>query len=295
MTSKESDLYVRQHYVPKFMLSAWLGEDRRLTAFHKVRGTLEQKRVGLKGIGFARHLYSIPHGEGQYDTTLEKEFMGPYVDSPAADAYKALLTAGLLKLTAEQKGYWAQFVVSLILRIPRTVEKLHGMARETLGALLDEDPDAVREVTADLTLREYVDRHAPWMYQRVALGAMHMGIQSERMLKTVTTGQWSLRKLSPRGSFDLLLGDQPLLMAGTEKTSFLIAIPLSPRVAFFMFNVAATGGNLARLSDASIAKMLNRETVSSAARYVFATDGRHAAFIEKHLRSNSPASPNAKI
>lgn len=213
--------------------------------------------------------------------------MGPYVDGPAALAHAVLLDGGLHALNATHKGDWAQFMASLILRIPRVMETLQSMSHDAFGEVLDADPDAAREVTGNLTLRQYVDTHAPWMYQQVARGALHLGIQSDRIRQTMTSGQWAMRKLDLRGHYDLLLGDQPLLLEGHEKTSYLIALPLSPRAAFFIFNNPGTGHNLANMSDAATAKLLNQRTISTAAERVFSADGRHAAYIAKHLPQTS--------
>lgn len=171
------------------------------------------------------------------------------------------------------------------------METLHSMSQNAFGEVLDADPDAAREVTGDLTLKQYVDIHTPWMYQQVAMGALHMGIQSDRIRQTMACGQWGMRRLALRSHYDLLLGDQPLLLEGHEKTSYLIALPLSPRVAFFIFNNPGTGRNLANMSDAATAKLLNQRTVSTAAERVFSADGRHAAFIAKHL----PQTPQSEI
>jgi hypothetical protein len=68
-----------------------------------------------------------------------------------------------------------------------------------------------------------------------------------------------------------------------QATAFLIVVPLAPRCAFIYFGEYRTWDNLQRQSDAAFAKRVNLETVTTAARYVFAADDRHVAFIGKHL------------
>lgn len=288
--SKPDLAYTRQHYVPQFLLKHWhSAPDSMLSCFQSIGGVLLHKRRPASTVGFQRHLYSSINASGERDPTLEREFMGPMVDQPAARAHRQILTTGVTSLNEEQRGYWAQFLVSLIIRTPDMVSVILDRARTTFNRILDEDPDFMREHYPDLTSREVVEKHAPWLYSELAIGALPMLIQSDLLMAGVTKGQWATRTLGPRCRFDLLIADRPLIYVGTMQTSFLIVVPLSPRTFFAACDNIETWRNLSKLTDEVIAKKINLESVTNAARYVFAADDRHSPFISKHLRSHGTA------
>lgn len=278
--------YTRQHYVPQFLLRQWhSGRDDMLTMHQSLRGEFVHKRATANQVGFARHIYSTPKPGGQMDTTLEREFMGPVVDGPAAAVHRAILAGGIRSLDAAQRGYWAQFIVSLLLRVPRTMAVLHEKARTILGKHLDKDSEFGRQHDRTTTTRQWVDKHWPEAYAEVALGVMPQLVQSDNLMAQVTKGKWATRTLSPTCRFDLMIGDHPLLYVGALDAAFLLVIPLSPRRAFLYFDDVGTWDNLRRLSEAQFARAVNLHTVSTAARYVYASDDRHVLFVNKHLQA----------
>lgn len=286
MTSKSNPRqpYVKQHYVPQFLLRAWhSAPDEMLSVHQRLCGVFLERRATAKSVGYLRHLYSFPRPGGLFDTSVERDFMGPHVDGPAAAVHAKILATGIRSLDDEGRGYWAQFVVSMLLRIPRTMEHLHERAIKHLGDQLDEDPEFARQYDPDTTTRQWVDKHYPEAYAEVAIRTLPMLIQSEKLMAAVTTGSWATRTLNARCPFTFVLGDRPLLYLGTLETRFLIVLPLSPRTAFIFFNDQATWQEISTRSDANFAKATNMESVTAAARYVYASDARHSAFIERYL------------
>lgn len=288
--SRADGAYTNQHFVPQFLLREWhSAPDSMLSAFQSIGGVLLHKRATARTVGFQRHLYSSTNSAGEHDTTLEREFMGPMVDQPAAIAHRQILEGGVTSLDPEQRGYWAQFLISLMLRTPDMIAMVRERARETFNRILDDDPDFMREQYPDMTSREVVEKHVPWVYSELAMGALPMLIQSDLLLAGVTKGQWATRTLSARCRFDLVIADRPLIYHGTMETSFLMVVPLSPRTLFAASNNVMTWRNLSRLTDDVLARKLNLDSVTGAARYVFASDDRHSPFIGKHLRSHGSA------
>ena len=157
--------HVQQHYVPKFLLEQWhTGPDSKLTAFRWAHGKLDAQRYKAKSVARMAHLYSLHRNDGHLDVALERDFLGPHVDDPAALVHQAILKAGLT-LTNEQQLTWAKFVVSLLVRGPGMIEHLRALGREELTASLEESPleyDAVRGDAEEATLVEFVSaRNAP--------------------------------------------------------------------------------------------------------------------------------------
>lgn len=282
--------YTKQHFVPQFLLREWHSPpDSMLSTFQSIGRVLLHKRATARTVGFQRHLYSSINAQGEHDSTLEREFMGPVVDQPAAATHRQILDAGVTSLDPEQRGYWAQFVISLLLRTPDMISLVRDRARETFNRILDEDPDFMREHAPNMTSRQFVEQHAPWVYSELAMGALPMLIQSEKLLGGITKGQWATRTLGPRCRFDLVIADRPLIYLGTMETSFLVVVPLSPRTFFAACDNILTWRNLSKLTDDALARRINLESVTNAARYVFATDDRHAPFVGKHLRTHGSA------
>ena len=193
-----------------------------------------------KSVGYLRHLYSFRQPGGLLDTSVERDFMGPHVDDPAAKLHAKILGNGIKSLDYEGRGYWAQFIVSMLLRLPRTMDYLRERAIKHLGDQLEEDPEFARQYDPDTTTRQWVDKHYPEAYEEVAIRTLPMLIQSEKLIAAVTTGSWATRTLDARCPFTFVLGDRSLLYLGTLETRFLIVLPLSPRTAFVFFYDRAT-------------------------------------------------------
>ena len=77
------------HFVPAFLLREWeAGGDKKLTSFRWSRGAVVDSRFKAKSVAKQRHLYSTTTDEGRPDNKLERDFMGPVVDEPAAIAHR---------------------------------------------------------------------------------------------------------------------------------------------------------------------------------------------------------------
>ncbi len=277
--------YTRQHYVPKFLLKQWhSGADNSLTKHHRVRGEFVCERATANQVGFERHLYSYLKPGGQMDTAVERDFMGPFVDDPAAKAHRAMLAGGIDALDEDLRGYWAQFMVSLYLRVPMTMDVLHEKARAILGRHLDDDPDFGRQYDPGTTTRQWVDKYYPEAYAEVAVNVLPHLIQSDNLFAQMIKGHWEMRTLRPGCRFDLVVADHALLYAGALDAAFLLIVPLSPRCAFINYDTPNTWANVCKASDAQFTRAVNGHSVRFAQRYVYASDNRHAAFVDKHLR-----------
>ncbi|MDM0110075.1 DUF4238 domain-containing protein [Variovorax sp. J22R24] len=283
---RDSQPYTRQHYVPKFLLRQWhTPPDDMLSLHQRVRGEFVVKRATANNVGFERHLYSIMMPGGFMDTTIEREFMGPHVDDPAAKAH-VILEKGVRGLEEDQHGAWAQCILSLMMRVPRMMEMLHTKANGVLGQILDHDPTVGQRPDApNMTSREWVASNWPEAYSELAVRVLPQLIQSDLLHSGMKKGHWATRTIASSCPFDLVIGDHPLMYHGTLEKSFLIALPLSPRCVYLHFDHPKTWEDLQNLGDAEFAKRMNLESVSRAERFVFAAGGRHAAFIEKHLKA----------
>lgn len=84
------------HFVPAFLLREWqTGEDDKLTSLRWARGAVVANRYKAKSVAKRPHLYSTGMAEGLPNNKLEREFLGPKVDDPAAIAHQVMLKEGI--------------------------------------------------------------------------------------------------------------------------------------------------------------------------------------------------------
>jgi hypothetical protein len=284
--------HANQHYVPAFLLRQWqTPPDSKLTVMRWANGQLLHSRLKAKSVGKELHLYSMQRDQLSPNPMLEHQFMTPFVDEPASVVHAKILRGGVTSLTAQDKVHWSNFLVSLLLRGPGMMRVMRAKGRAVLQAGMDSAPheyQAVRGDAPERTLTEWVRANAPWLFEDLAVLTFPDLVMS-KLLNSAFLGPksaWATRDVSgsPRS---LLLGDTPLVYRGTFQTSFVVALPLSPTRCFVAFNEPGTWANLASQSAPTLAKALNRDTVSQAQVNVFATDAAQAKFVEKNLRRPS--------
>ena len=168
----ESDSYSggmahdQHHFVPAFLLREWqTGEDNKLTSLQWARSIVVANRYKAKSVAKQRHLYATGLAEGRPDNKLEREFMGPKVDDPAAVSHQLMLTDGIEALNEQHWVDWARFLVCQMVRTPRIVAHVRHQGREILMHG-DEPVDAgVLEPGEPLTpLSQWLEEHKPGLF-----------------------------------------------------------------------------------------------------------------------------------
>jgi len=108
---------------------------------------------------------------------------------------------------------------------------------------------------------------------------------SARLNLAILNVTWAIRRVHP-ARFNLLIGDAPLLVAGSLETRFLVALPIAPAKLFFAFNDDKTFENIRGQSHNDFVKATNVSTVAAAKRYVYATDTVQQRLVAKLLRKS---------
>lgn len=278
--------YAEHHYVPRFLLEGWhSGSDDKLTAFRWAHGRLANRRYKAKAVGKERHLYSLERSRKDPNVEVEKRFLGPHVDDPAARVHAKILTGGVRSLSDDEKLPWSRFVVSLMLRVPSMVETIRSRGRTVLSAGLDDTPDdylAARGDSPEATLRIWVEKNAPDLLDDLGVRTLPHLVFSEKLNGAVLGAKWATLPIG--GRFDLLIGDRPLFVSGGLGTDFLIALPISPKLLYCAFKNEATYERLRALTPEALARSANETTVTGAERYVFATGVGQEPLVRKYLR-----------
>lgn len=167
------------------------------------------------------------------------------------------------------------------------MENMRARGRKILAQGLDETPDEYLEARGDdpeATLREWVEKHCPWVLDDLAVMALPKLVQSrllnDAFFKDTT---WATKRLS-QSRFDLLISDKPLVYVGTFETRFLVGLPIAPKIAFLVFNDQGIRDKLFKKDDDAIVRDMNLSVVGQAERYVYATGVRQKSFVAKYLR-----------
>lgn len=287
--------YANQHYVPKFLLERWHGgADEKLTAFRWAHGALTHRRYRAKSVAKAHHLYSMQRSRTEPDVQVERDFLGPHVDDPAAVVHKKILLSGVRSLTDDDKVNWSPFLVSLMLRVPRMMDHMRKRGREILTAGLDQHPSEFADVRGEApkqTLREWVQKNEPDLLEDLAVRTLPKLVCSQSLNGALLGARWATRPV-PTARFDLMISDRPLIYVGTFGSRFLVCLPLSPRLAFLAFNDDAIWDNVVRRSDDIFVREMNLSTVCQAETFAYATDARQASFVGKYLpKPDQPSLP----
>lgn len=283
--------YTKHHYVPRFLLERWhSGADEKLTAFHWARGKLLSNRYKAKTVGKTPHLYSLERSRPIPNVEVEKRFLGPHVDDPAARVHAKIVASGVRSLSDEEKLIWSRFIVSLMLRVPRMVQKIRSHGRNVLAAGLDESPEeylAARGDSPEATLRLWVEKNAPDLLDDLGVRTLPRLVYSEKLNGRVLGAKWATLPIS--GRFDLLISDHPLFLSGGLGTDFLLALPISPLLLYCAFKNDATYQRLLTLRPEALARSANESTLAQAEIYAFATGASQEPFVRKHLRRQALA------
>ena len=279
--------HVEHHFVPRFLLEQWhTPPDQKLSSFRWANGDLIMRRYKAKSVAKERHLYSMERSSPQPDVKVEREFWGPHIDDPASVVHAKMLRDGVGSLDVEEKKTWAPFLVSLMLRGPAMIRKIRERGREILGAGLDERPDEYMQRRGDApeaTLRKWVEKHSPDVFDDVGIMTLPELAFSEKLNLRLLNSTWAIRSVGA-AKYDLLIGDRPLIIAGTLETSFLIALPVAPRKVFFACNEEATFENIKGHDSDALVGGCNVSSVAGAERYVYGTNDRQESFVKKYLR-----------
>jgi Protein of unknown function (DUF4238) len=218
------------------------------------------------------------------DVKVERDFLGPRVDDPAAVVHKKILVTGVRSLQVEERQRWSSFLVSLMLRLPRMMKHMRARGRDVLAAGLEQAPNEYLEARgeeSESSLLAWVERNHPDVLDDLGVMTLPHLVFSERLNGAILNAKWATRPL-PNARFDLLVSDKPLSYVGSFDSSFLFALPLAPRLAFIAFNDDRTWANVLQRSDDVFVREMNL-AIAGADTYVYATDARQESFVEKYL------------
>ncbi len=273
------------HFVPAFLLREWqTGDDDKLTSLRWARGTLVANRYKAKSVAKQRHLYATGVAEGRPDNKLEREFMGPKVDDPAAVAHQVMLTDGIEAFNEQHWLDWARFLVCQMMRTPKMVAHVRLRGREIL--MRGDEPvaaDVLEPGEPQMPLSQWLEEHKPGLFDDLGIDTLPYIVNSRLLNGVFLKATWATREIK-HAKFDLLVSDMPLVYEGKMNSTFLFALPISPRKLFLAYSDERTGNNVKRTQADAVAITFNRSQAAQADCYVFSTNDKQRAVIARHLR-----------
>jgi hypothetical protein len=158
----------KHHYLPVFYLKQWAGLDGRLIRFHRPHHEIVAHPIAPKNAGYEPGLYSLEgYGDDRRDV-IEKQFLAPNVDDPAAAALSRLLERGSASnLTLAMRQAWTRFLMSLHVRHPDGIAQISTQGSRALRNTLTQNPaeyESLRTPDDPSTLVEWVEQNAPALF-----------------------------------------------------------------------------------------------------------------------------------
>lgn len=280
----------KHHYLPVFYLKQWANREGKIIRYYRPRPNdkVVTHTISPKNTGYERGLYGLEGVAPEAGrNSIEKDFMSPVVDDPAARALEVLIQRGNSKLTPEHRQAWIRFVMSLHVRNPDQVAHVVSMFKNHFRSLNDlpGDPeyDAVRGNQDPPTLFEWVEQNAPVTFSHSGKKLLPHIIMNPETGDAIIRMHWWVVGI-PADCHDLLTCDRPVFMShGVADERCFIAVPLSPRFAFFATHNQVIMDKVMSKGMKTVAKLFNESFVTQAEKHVYGVHGLHLRFVEQRL------------
>lgn len=275
------------HFVPAFLLREWqTGEDGKLTSFRWARDTVVHRPYKAKSVAKQRHLYATGLTEKRPDNKMEREFMGPKVDEPAAIAHQIMLRDCIGALNEQHRQDWARFLVCQMVRTPKMIAHIRLRGQDIL--MHGDDPETTRALASDeplVPLAQWLEERKPGLFDDLGIHTLPFIVNSVRLNDVFLKATWVTRDIK-HARFDFLIGDTPLVYEGQMNSNFLFALPLSPRKLFIAYSDPQAIKYVMKATADMVAITFNRSQVNQADRYVFSTNHKQLAIVVRLLRKS---------
>ncbi|KVG59205.1 hypothetical protein WS79_10865 [Burkholderia territorii] len=146
-----------------------------------------------------------------------------------------------------------------------------------------EPPDDIKQQLGNSTLQQYLESDGAWRLNNASKRALEIIIQSPNLNKVFLDAHWDVHTIT-KPDIDLVIGDRPLLLEGRMTGLYLFAIPISPTQLFLASNNRMAISHIIGDEQSELVCTINRESIAVADKYVYSTDDRQAALVERYLR-----------
>lgn len=287
MTSPANEPH-KHHYIPQFYLSAWAIEaDGRLCEYSRPYRDIKPKRRHPAETGYIDRLYEMKGLDGPVAQILETKFFSP-VDSAAANAMHHMIEHGnQTKWTARLRSGWAQFLHSMLLRMPEDLDLFKDGWRQMMLSDYDDHWETryrtVRKPSDPPTYQAFMASLPPDQHDRNALNALTSMMASINIGQRIANMVWHVVDTDTR-DHPMLTSDRPVIRSnGLDAPNGHIAMPIGPHKLFLAAKNKDVLRSIVGLGPRALVRETNRLVTRRAAKLVYAVDDRQLAFVVKHF------------
>ena len=293
---------MKHHYLPKFYMKKWTypkkGEVQCYYAGHNRE--IRSRSMSLKAIGYKDDLYAREDCDNNQE--LETDCYQK-IDSNAAIAMTKMLAGE--KFSDEERCHFSNFVYSLLIRHPSSVEQNVQSALEIIQKMEEGIPERIRREPECQNKLQSMKRNHPFeAMQALSTSNNRYSLEGQDgFSKIFCPLTWRVENFS-KEVFSLLSCDSPVIIknefgknrifsddkismaAQLSTKKYLTLIPLSPTDCFLAFprEYGAYVENNVIKNRGNFVKRLNLMIVQGAREFVISKDKKQEEFICKHFR-----------
>jgi Protein of unknown function (DUF4238) len=280
----------KHHYIPKFLLKRWAGDDGKLAEFQRYHGgVVKARRVHPSMTGYFENLYALRSSSSSESQQIERLFLQP-VDTQASEAL-LLLERGAEKHSwpVDLVSAWTRFLISLLIRMPEDIDALRRKWRLIYSQPKPEEERLYQEhrsLEDPTTLRDFLVGQPESFFEKGTFESFINAHNSERIGQLINNMAWEVVDLSESG-LELFLSDRP-----TIRTNVLahedghIALPISPRLLFVAASKAETIRAIVSENPKKTVRECNSQVVGSAVRYTYSMTDKDLRYMQNRLGSS---------
>jgi hypothetical protein len=275
----------KNHYVPASYFSPWCSSDRKLVYYKWFGNRFLVDRANPKSIACKPNLYTLHGAPADKTSQIETKFFTPLIDEPGAAIQKILVLGSTKFLTVEQRHFWARYLMALLVRTPEQVENIQKLGREGVLTALRQNPEeyeAIKPTGAPSTLEECI---APWFLDNFGLARVIPELIDKLDTRNeIVAMNWFCRDFSGC-NFELLTCDRPLIRyRGVHDEDFFLALPLSPKVGFFIVKSLKTWDKFCEMPLRDLAIKFNESLIANSVEHVYSSNDKAEKFIQERLK-----------
>jgi hypothetical protein len=277
----------RHHFLPVFYLKKWAGSDGQVCEFSKpYLDRVVPKRVHPNGTGYIRRLYAIEGLPPAEAVAFESAFLSP-VDSKAAEALEIMLGEHAVdRFTGKQRLAWANFLTSLMSRMPSDIRKVKEHVKGDWLAGIPNLQERYTELKAPNdpnSVLEFIEASGDLFYQQGAFEILGRIMRHQSATRALASLHWSV--LSVEGAdFTLLTSDRPMLytphMMGKDSH---IIMPISPKEIFLAVRERGYAHNIKTRHKTALVRAMNEAVVGGADAFVYGANDQQLSFVQSRM------------
>lgn len=274
----------KNHYVPEAYFKPWCSfSDGKLVYFHWAGERFLVNRANPRSIANEYLLYALDGAPTEHHVALETRYFTPHVDDPGAVVLQTIIATGISALTTDQRHLWVRYLMALRARTPEVIAQVKNTGKEMLQQELRRDPheyEAVKIPGAPDLLEDCV---ASWYRDGFGMVTLPQIIDHSETHNELASMRWWCYDFR-NSSVELLTSDRPLIWnGGTTGEQFFLALPITPRLGFFIAKNTQTENKLRNLGASTLARKFNESVIANAVEYVYGVHDGARRFIKTRL------------